>query len=117
MGLEDLKFEINEEWAKHARDNPHLAFVPMFAEGRDGTNYMKGKGRSVPYKIVSEDGQGRQTYECGQCSGEILGATVAHPVHDGLFPLSGSGEVKYETVPYCPKCEEEPSFHGSPMRE
>ena len=46
-----------------------------------------------------------------------MGAQVAHPIRDGIFPLSGSGKCKYEFVPYCPKCETEPSFHGSPVYE
>lgn len=49
------------------------------------------------------------------CGTEILGKKVAHPVWDGPFPLSGTGQVKYETVPYCPKCEEEPALNGAPI--
>lgn len=52
------------------------------------------------------------THSCGE---EIKGFIVAHPIHDGPFPLSGSGRCSYQTVPYCPKCEQEPSFHGSPI--
>lgn len=50
-----------------------------------------------------------------KCGTEIQGARVAHPIHDGPFPLSGSGRCYYETVPFCPKCETEPSFHGAPV--
>ena len=53
------------------------------------------------------------THNCGT---EILAAQVAHAVWDGPFPLSGSGRVHYETVPYCPHCEEEPNFHGTPIQ-
>lgn len=53
------------------------------------------------------------SYICGTCGSEIQGTKVAHPIHDGPFPLSGAGKCQYETVPYCPKCEEEPNFHGS----
>ena len=52
------------------------------------------------------------THNCGT---EILGETVAHPIWDGPFPCSGRGQCEYETVPYCPKCEEKPSFHGAPI--
>lgn len=61
-----------------------------------------------------DDGCDGYIHSCGET---ILGARVAHPIHDGLFPLSGSGKCKYETVPYCPKCEEKPDFHGSPIKE
>ncbi len=60
------------------------------------------------------DGDG---YKCKDCGATIMGAQVAHPVHDGIFPGSGSGECRYETVPYCPNCEQEPSFHGAPIVE
>ena len=50
-----------------------------------------------------------------KCGTEIQGARVAHPIHDGPFPLSGSGRCHYETVPFCPNCETEPGFHGAPI--
>jgi len=55
---------------------------------------------------------GGYTHSCGT---EIMGAEVAHPIWDGPFPCSGSGQCHYETVPYCPKCEEKPSYSGSPI--
>jgi hypothetical protein len=62
--------------------------------------------------LRQEDG----SYKCRDCGSDILAAKVAHPIHDGPFPLSGSGRCEYENVPYCPKCERKPSFHGSPVR-
>jgi len=53
---------------------------------------------------------------CKICGSGILWTTVAHAIHDGPFPLSGSGRCEYEAVPYCPKCEAKPSFHGSPVK-
>ncbi|KKN02647.1 hypothetical protein LCGC14_1115570 [marine sediment metagenome] len=50
-----------------------------------------------------------------KCGTEIKGAEVAHPIHDGPFALSGGGQVHYETVPFCPKCETEPNYHGAPI--
>jgi len=50
-----------------------------------------------------------------KCGTEIKGASVAHPIHDGPFPLSGGGECHYETVPFCPTCETEPNYHGVPI--
>lgn len=49
------------------------------------------------------------------CGATIMGAKIAHPVWDGPFPMSGSGRCLYETVPYCPECELQPSFHGTPI--
>ncbi len=49
------------------------------------------------------------------CGTKIMTATVRHSVHDGPFPLSGSGDVELELVPYCPTCEEKPSEHGAPV--
>jgi len=55
-------------------------------------------------------------YECTRCGGEISTIDVAHPVWDGPFDGAGSGFCHNEQVPYCPKCEEVPSFRGMPIR-
>jgi hypothetical protein len=90
------------------------------------------KGRKIMPEIVKVKRQGGQvkdgnwlvltesigkpgvgyTHSCGT---EILSKRVAHPIWDGPFPCSGSGQCEYETVPYCPKCEEEPSSSGAPI--
>jgi len=49
------------------------------------------------------------------CGATILIARIAHPIWDGPFQGSGSGRCQYELWPFCPQCEEEPSFHGSPI--
>ena len=54
-------------------------------------------------------------FKCKACGAHILGAKVAHPIHDGPFPMSGFGECLYDQEPYCPNCEEKPSFHGAPI--
>jgi len=60
-----------------------------------------------------EDGDG---HKCKDCGTTIIGATVAHPVWIRGFS-GGGGEVKNETVPYCPNCEKKPDFHGAPVYE
>ena len=80
------------------------------ARDSNGVEYHKKKGSQIAYRKV-EDG-----FECVECGSEILAAQVAHPVHDGPFPLSGSGRCENEQVPYRPKCEKEPNFHGSPIQ-
>jgi len=55
-------------------------------------------------------------FDCLECGSLIMSAVVAHPIWDGPFPGSGSGKCEYEDVPYCPVCEEEPSFHGTPIK-
>jgi len=109
---EELEFQVTDEWQKFARENPWAYHIPEFAEDSEGNKFMRGGGRLVAYKLVSEKGN-KQTYECANCGSEILGARVAHPIWDGPFPMSGSGECHYEQVPYCPKCEEKPKFHGT----
>jgi hypothetical protein len=42
------------------------------------------------------------------CGTDIMGKELYLTVRDGVFGLSGSGETRPETVPYCPKCEDEP---------
>ena len=55
------------------------------------------------------------TFKCLECGSTILSATIAHPIWDGPFAMSGGGRVFNEEVSYCPKCDEKPSFHGSPV--
>ena len=116
IATKQLEFSINEEWTQFARENPWASFISEFAKDSTGQEFMRGRGRSVAYKIKAENAKGEQTYECSQCGGEISGATVAHPIWDGPFPMSGSGKCHYETVPYCPKCEKQPDFHGNPIQ-
>lgn len=54
-------------------------------------------------------------YTHNVCGTKIMTVNVRHPVHDGPFPLSGSGEVDLELVPYCPNCQERPSEQGAPV--
>ncbi|MBI3334778.1 hypothetical protein HYZ97_04800 [Candidatus Pacearchaeota archaeon] len=110
---EQLEFKINEEWERFARENPWASFIPEFARDTEGQEYMKGRGRSVIYRIRTER---EQTCECTNCKGKIVSKTVAHAIWDGPFPMSGSGRCHYENVPYCPQCEKEPPFHGSPIQ-
>lgn len=69
---------------------------------------------SAPYPILEEstrNSDGSCTHKCGT---DLLGKRVAHPVWhktwDGL--PAGGGEVDYDTVPYCPKCQQEPVSNG-----
>lgn len=56
-------------------------------------------------------------WNCKTCKGTIMAVTVLHPVWDGPFPCSGSGQVKRgDDLPYCPKCEVEPSSSGAPIK-
>lgn len=56
------------------------------------------------------------SWKCKKCGSDIMAARVAHPIWltDGPGPCAGTGEVEYEEIPYCPKCEQPPNFHGSP---
>ena len=112
---EQLDFKVNEEWKKFAERNPWASFIPESAKDTNGQEYMRKKGSSIVYKVASNDKKGNQTYQCAQCGSEIMGAEVAHPIWDGPFPCSGSGRCHYEKVPYCPKCEKQPNFHGTPI--
>ncbi|MBA7674319.1 hypothetical protein ES703_82529 [subsurface metagenome] len=79
-------------------------------EKRQGGQIKDGKWL-VLTESTGKEGKGYK-HKCGT---EIKGASVAHPIWDGPFAMSGSGQVHTETVPYCPKCETEPGFHGAPI--
>ncbi len=45
---------------------------------------------------------------CEKCGGVRLVETVYDSIHDGPFPLSGSGKTIARDVEYCPKCDPKP---------
>ena len=100
MNISDLEFKLAE------RPREYVQFE--IAEVEDGTRFARKVGSEVVF-VGTPEGE----YVCLTCDSNILGATVAHPIHDGPFPLSGSGKCDYEKVLYCPSCEEKPSFDGS----
>ena len=78
--------------------------------GKCNTYYEKKTGNNFAYKKV------REGFVCTKDGETILDVEVAHPIWDGPFPMSGSGRCKYENVPYCPKHEKEPNYHGMPIQ-
>lgn len=70
-----------------------------------GTHYQQKDGSQLLYKTVNQG----EDWNCTVCGSEIQGAEIKHSIHDGPFPLSGSGKVYTEFVPYCPKCEQKPT--------
>jgi len=85
----------------------------MAEEKRQGGQITEKDGKKIWLVLSESTGKEGKGYK-HKCGTEILGASVAHPIWDGPFPCSGSGRCHYETVPYCPKCEIQPSFHGFP---
>lgn len=59
-----------------------------------------------------EDGLPVGVHTCGTT---LLSVTVAHPIHDGPWPGSGSGRCEYESISYCPRCQQKPSSQGEPI--
>ena len=69
----------------------------------------KAKEKESTYKQKNGD------FICGKCETEILAITVTFAIHDGPFRLSGSGKTTRQVFPYCPKCENRPEIHGTPV--
>ncbi|GEM_PF-2433728 len=67
------------------------------------------------YPILAESTRQDDGY-VHKCGTTLHGAPIAHPIHDGPFPLSGSGEVWMENVPYCPTCDPKPQSSGIPLK-
>ena len=99
--VKDLKFEPveTESWE----------VVKLEKAEKEGVEYLRKINGNIVYKKNGE------TFECLTCGAQIMAAQIAHPIWDGPFPCSGSGRCYYEEVPYCPKCEEKPNFHGFPI--
>jgi len=68
------------------------------------TKYDRKKDNDVIYKSTSEG------FVCNKCGSEIKATEVHRTVYDSRFTteLAGSGRVRTEQVPYCPKCEKRP---------
>jgi len=115
MTEETLEFKLTDSWKKALAKGDIFPIVPEFATGSDGTKYMRPQGRNIIYRVVKEN-NGTQEYVCNNCNSEIKGAEVRYPVWDGLFSCSGSGRVKTEIIPYCPKCEQKPNSQGNPIQ-
>ncbi len=81
----------------------------------DTTKRQSGQVKDKKWLVLTESTGKEKVGFRHRCGVEIQGRKVAHPIHDGPFPLSGGGRVHYETVPFCPECETEPNFHGSPI--
>ncbi len=96
--LEFKEVEV-ESWA---------SFKPEVAQ-KDGQEHLRVRGSKIIYQ-KTDDG-----YKCLDCGSLVMAGRVAHPIWDGPFHMSGSGKCHYEDVPYCPKCEQEPGFRGSPI--
>lgn len=65
-------------------------------------------------EMLTEEGGGLKGWK-HSCGETVMVARVHRPVWDGPFKGSGSGQVRVELVPYCPKCEVEPNWSGPPI--
>lgn len=79
-----------------------------------GSNYMRNSesGKTYIYKRNSDG------WNCVDCKSEISAVERIHSIHEfPEMPLAGFGKTVRVQVPYCPKCEKEPSSHGHSLRE
>ena len=103
---ETLEFKAQEGWADWQSYRPEISGC-----GSCEAYFEKKPEEKIAYKRS----KGEEHYQCTNCGKGINTVTRAHPIHDGPFPLSGSGQCKYQSVPYCPKCEEKPNESGLPI--
>lgn len=59
----------------------------------------------------------KDSWLCNKCGSEIQQTTGYASVHDGPFPLSGSGEVVHFPYPFCPKCDGDPDTPRAFIKE
>ncbi len=69
----------------------------------------------VQYPILAESDVKDDTFVHQKCGSVIMGKAVYHPVWYKGMTAAGGGEVRTETVPYCPACGPVPSSHGAPI--
>ena len=77
-----------------------------------GTLYELNKSSGAVYKAPEKG-----LFIHMACGTEVDCVWRTHPVWDGLFACSGSGEVDKYPIPFCPKCETEPESTGLPVGE
>jgi hypothetical protein len=88
------------------------SYVPETATCFSCKSYFEKKPeKDFAYKKSNSRG----SYKCTNCNSEVKGVTRAHPIWDGPGPCSGGGQCEYEQIPYCPKCEQEPTSSGLPI--
>jgi hypothetical protein len=107
--LEQLDFSVSPEVQKFVRENSWVSFTPEMARDSKSVEYLRKKGSQITYRKVGAN------FECTVCGSDIIEGKIAHAIWDGPFPMSGSGKCYDESVPYCPKCEKAPEFHGTPI--
>lgn len=56
----------------------------------------------------------RKEWLCKNCGSIIMSQTVARSMHLKDM-LGGFGQCQYDEIPYCPKCEVRPNYHGKPV--
>lgn len=110
--------EIQTEMAKRWPNDKEAKFLVIEGRVCGSPPNPREKPESEKRDPGNEDNWTRidpNTWHCKDCGAVIMAARVAHPIHDGPFPLSGSGQCEYEVIGYCPNCEKKPSFHGTPI--
>lgn len=73
---------------------------------------FKKKVEEREKNYYQEDGE----WYCKKCHAIVMSINSIVSIHDGPFPLSGSGKTAEVGVPYCPECEEEPEPYRLPLR-
>ncbi|MFH1820597.1 MAG: hypothetical protein ABH805_01665 [Candidatus Nealsonbacteria bacterium] len=79
------------------------------------TKRQGGQIEDDKWLVLAESTEKKGVGYIHSCGTKIQGKTVFHPIWNGPFPLSGNGRVQPEIVPFCPKCEKEPSSSGAPI--
>jgi hypothetical protein len=99
---------VSKSWHHHQME------IATVGQDEGGLSWLRKVAN--PKQLYFGPNDGRTIWRCGKCGGDIFTATVAHPVWDGPFPCSGSGQCEYEQALYCSVCEKVPSFSGDPIR-
>jgi hypothetical protein len=114
----DNRDEMNTEIQRRYPNDKHAEFIVFegFLDKVIPSPKEKPEDeKRAPGDMKNYAGNPEDGYVCRECDGPILGARVAHPIHTKLMPGAGSGECRYETVPYCPNCDKTPNFNGAPV--
>lgn len=110
-----LEFRLPTDQDIEKNGGHWLDYVPEEATcGVCKTYFQRKQGSAFAYKRLSLRGN-RGNYLCTNCNTPVETKNVSHRILIGkpyrIHPLSIT-----ELVPYCPKCEGEPSKEGKPIK-
>jgi hypothetical protein len=104
---EEVDRTITKLWPSDDGKDDYLVFRGQIRKRKPAPKQLPPEERRKAGDPANYIKQEQGGYRCRTCGDPVMGATIYHPIWiRGM--AGGSGEVKTETVPWCPNCEIKP---------